>query len=346
MTKDLPESEPRETPPLDYPALAVELLRALRGRRSRAAFSRRMGYRSNVAHRWETRRSWPTAAVYLQMQRRSQRAEEPFTRFFRRRPGWLSQHAPDSPAAVAAFLRQLQGKTPITALAERSGFSRYQVSRWLSGATEPPLPAFLCLVEASSRRLLDLVALLAPPDQLPSVARRWRQLELARQVAYDNPWSHAVLRALELDGQPAGSAQKAWLAGRLGISLATVEQNLAVLLATGQVVKQGRRYVPVRVMAVSTGNSPALARKLKVEWAHAAVARLEQGDPGYFGYSLFAVSRTDMAVLRDLHAEYVRAMQQVITRSSPSDCVGLFCVQLLDLASADNALAAEPAGGG
>lgn len=334
-----PCTEPNAEGPFDCAALAVDLIRAMRGRRSRAAFSRRIGYRSNMVHAWETRRSWPSAAVYLNLHRRFGNANDHFTQFFQRTPNWLSTCEPDSPAAVAAFLRQLKGKTPMGILAKQCGFSRYQLSRWLSGATEPPLPAFLGLIEASSRRLLDFVALLTNPEHLPSVSRRWRQLELARRVAYDKPWSHAVLRALELEPQPAGAAQRTWLAGRLGIPMETVDECLSVLMATGQVVKQRRRYVPVEVMAVSTARSPEFARKLKVEWARTALSRLELGGPGDFGYSLFAISRSDLLALRSLHSEYVRAMQEVIRRSSPNECVGLLCVHLLDLASSDNALA-------
>jgi len=53
-----------------YEVMAAELLRALRGRRSQVAFSRRLGYRSNVAHTWETGKRWPTAAVTLRAARR------------------------------------------------------------------------------------------------------------------------------------------------------------------------------------------------------------------------------------------------------------------------------------
>jgi hypothetical protein len=78
---------------IDYDLLAIELVRALRGRRSPADFSRRIGYRSNVAHRWETRRSCPTAAVYLHLHRRITGAEEVFTRFFQSTPSWLETSA-------------------------------------------------------------------------------------------------------------------------------------------------------------------------------------------------------------------------------------------------------------
>lgn len=48
-----------------YHALAIELLRALRGRRSQTAFSKRLGYKSNIAQRWESGHSLPTAASFL-----------------------------------------------------------------------------------------------------------------------------------------------------------------------------------------------------------------------------------------------------------------------------------------
>jgi hypothetical protein len=42
--------------------------------------------------------------------------------------------------------------------------------------------------------------------------------------------------------------------------------------------------------------------------------------------------------LRDVHLEYVRAMQTIIAASRPGECVSLYCAQLLDLARTDNAL--------
>jgi len=49
-----------------YHALSIELLNALRGRRSQSALSKRLGYRSNIVQRWESGHSLPTAATFLQ----------------------------------------------------------------------------------------------------------------------------------------------------------------------------------------------------------------------------------------------------------------------------------------
>src|SRR4051812_25431989 len=98
---------PRKAHSFRYGTLAVELLRLLRGRRSCAEFSRRLGYRSNIVHRWEAQRCWPTAARCLALLGKSGRSwSECVVTFFGRHPDWLDAHAPESPESVAAFLRQ------------------------------------------------------------------------------------------------------------------------------------------------------------------------------------------------------------------------------------------------
>jgi len=343
MDRGFEHLRPRE---MNYEAIAVELIRALRGRRSRAEVSRRAGYRSNAVHRWEARRSWPTAARFLALHRALRpSARSWIERFFHARPSWAADLDPSSPEAVTAFLQQLKGKTPILRIAEHAQRNRYSVARWLDGAAEPKLPEFLRLVDASSRRLIDLVAALEDPAQLPSLRQHWTQIQLARTAAYDLPWSHAVLRALELESGPRGlAAQRAWIARQLQISAEDVQEALRVLEATAQITKTRAGYRPRQIAAIDTGHDPQRAHALKVAWASTALERMKSGAPGRFGYSLFAIARADLARLHALHLQYVRAMQEVVASSAPSECVGLYCAQLLDLGGNDWADAAARAG--
>jgi hypothetical protein len=306
----------------DYELIATELIRALRGRRSRAELSRRAGYRSNVVHRWEAGECWPTAARFLEVQRRLRPSGPSWIElFFHTSPEWAAELDPVAPAAVAEFLRRLRGKTPIVRIAELAQRNRFSVARWLDGSAEPKLPEFL-----------RLVAALEDPTRVPSVRREFAQLQLAREAAYDLPWSHAVLRALEIAGSPRGrAAQEAWIAERLCISTGEVREALRVLGATEQVKKTRSGYRPRQVTAIDTSRDPGRAHELKVAWSRTALERLQAGAPGRFGYSVFAVSRADLARLHALHLQYVRAMQEVVASSKPCECVGLYCAQLLDL---------------
>jgi hypothetical protein len=141
-----------------------------------------------------------------------------------------------------------------------------------------------------------------------------------------------VLRALELRDSPRGlSGQQAFIARKLGIRSEEVRAALRVLEAMEQVKKTRDRFVPREVSAIDTGSDPARAHELRLAWTSTALERLRAKSPGHYGWSLFAVSKADLARLNNLHLQYVRAMREVIASSSNSECVGLYCVQLLDL---------------
>lgn len=72
-----------------------------------------------------------------------------------------------------------------------------------------------------------------------------------------------------------------------------------------------------------------------------ALERLERGNAGSFGYSSFEVSHADLKALRDLHLDYIRAMQHIIANSRGTECVGLYCAPLLDLGKIQNGLAPD-----
>jgi DNA-binding transcriptional regulator YiaG len=317
----------------DYELLASQLIRRLRGRRSCAEFSRRAGYRSNVVHRWESGVSFPSAATYIGLHGRFRPREADWIRrFFNMSPDWAQKLDPASAPAVATFLNQLRGKTPILAIANKAARNRYSVARWLAGSSEPRLDDFLRLVDVSSRRLLDLLAAFEDPTDLPAVRSQWHELQLARSAAYEFPWSHAVLRALELAHQPQGrKEQTERIAMKLGVPVAEVEHALRILVATGQVRRSPKGYRPRQVMVTDTSQDQRRAHELKVSWTETALARMRARVPGKYGYSLFAVSTADFARLAEIHLQYVRAMQDIIARSAPSECVGLYCAQLLNL---------------
>ena len=325
---------PRGKNTLDAERLARELLRALRGKRSRPAFSRYLGYRSNVAQRWETGQCWPTAARFFQICARL-RLDVPggVGRFLRNEPEWL-RAAQGAPAlVVAALLAEVAGKTQLTHIAGQTGYNRYSLGRWFNGSAHPKLPEFLRVLEACSHRVPDFVACFVDPASIPSLSERWRELCSSRELAYTHPISHAVLRALELEGyEKINTRLEQYLARRLAISVEEVEQALSRLEATGQVKKARRGWRVCRVEVVDTGADAARARALKLDWAKLAIRRLESGGAGHSGYNLFSISRRDLARVRDVQLAYVREMQAIIAESKPSECVGLYCALLVDLA--------------
>lgn len=347
-----PHSKPRrsrhEPEPLDFETLAAELVRELRGKLTQAALSKRLGYSANVVHRWESGRAWPTAAAFLRLcEARHINLHAALEEFLRHRPPWLVSGTALR-ELVAAFLTELRGKTPLLELASASGINRYTVARWHRGTAQPRLPDFLRAIEASSRRALDFVATLVDPSSLPSVEARWAVIVAARRVAYGEPWSHGVLRAMELDEyRQQRRTDLDWLTERLGMTREQVAHSIGELELAGQLRQQRGRYVPTTVERIDTRSDPSGAKIVKLAWTEVAVGRLRDDAPGYFGFSLFSIGRSEMQRLRELHQEYVRAMQSVIAQCSKNECVGLYCAQLVDLDTTErNALRVPGAPGG
>lgn len=322
-----------QAPGVDVRALAADWLRALRGRRSQVAFSRRLGYRSNIAYRWEAGRCFPSASGTFQMVAAlGGNVAQSLSAFYRSSPPWLGRVDPCSVPGIASLLDDLRGQVTLVELARRTGYSRFAVMRWLRGRADPTLPEFLTLLEYTSRRLLDFVASFTDPEQLPSARAAWRRLQGARQAAYDEPWSHAVLRALELeDYQQLEAPPPGWLARRLGISAELERASLAVLERSRQIAREGGRYVPAEVQSVDTRADPERARELRAGWATVGVERLRAGAPGLLSYNLGMVSRADLKRLEQLQRAHYRKLVNIIAESSPAECVVLYAAQLLEL---------------
>lgn len=323
----MPKSE------LDPRLLAQEWLRALRGKRSQVAQSRRLGYRTNVAYRWEAGLCFPTAARTLELVGKlGTDVDDALRGFVHLEPNWCAPHSPASRQGVALFLRALNGSAPVTALAARAGLSRYRVMRWLNGNCEPTLPDFLTLIHATSGRLLDFIARFTDPATLPCASQSWRELIDSRDIAYRLPWSHALLRALELDAyRRLPRHDPSWLGARVGASESIVNETLDALEHVGQVRRGRTHFAETAPDTVDTRVDPERARRLKAWWARLGLERLAEGAPGLFSFNLSAVSRADLERLQQIQRRAYREMSQVIAESKPAECVVLHSAMLLAL---------------
>ncbi|MEZ4236322.1 MAG: DUF4423 domain-containing protein [Myxococcota bacterium] len=317
---------------MDHDTVACEILRALRGRRSQVAFSRRLGYRSNVAHTWESGRRFPTGAVTFAA---AERLGVPLARGLARFSRTL-EGPPTTPAAVTALLRDLRRDLPVAEIAERAGRSRFQVSRWLSGRAEPRLPDLLRLVDATTGRLLDFVDVLVDPAALPSLAEGWARLQAARSLFWRYPHAQLVLLGLELAPYRALPAHDdAWLAARLDLPLYDVVSALERLAATGQIERDGAHWVPAAVHTVDTRRNPQAGCELKRWWAGAALQRLDADGAGVSS-NAFTVREPVLAQSVELHRSTCRAMRALLAEAPGGDRLVLVQHHILPLDHVDS----------
>lgn len=317
---------------MDVERIASDLLRALRGHRSQVQWSRRMGYRSNVAYTWESGRRWPTAAETLRAAGRAGLdVPAAITSFYGKAPAWMDDVEPASPEGVACLLEDLRGHRTVTDLATRVGTSRSAMSRWLSGTTQPRLPDFLATVEAASVRLVDFVTALVPAEEVPSILPLYARMEARRKSAFEAPWTQAFTHALELDDYRALPAHApGWLAARLGVHPEEEDRCLDFLERSGEIRWTGTHWVH-EPLAVDTRRSPEIGRHLKAHWTEVARERIQAGAPGQFSYNVFTVSAADFERIRALHLDYYRALRTIVAESEPGEHVAVANVQLFQL---------------
>jgi transcriptional regulator with XRE-family HTH domain len=320
---------------VDYPALSAALVARVRGSMSQEQLSRRLGYGSNVLYLWERRRRLPPVGVFFRMaelRRHPLRSE--LARFLG--PNTAAAAALRAGGAITPLLlRWMRGELSNVELAKLSGFDRSTVARWLSGKTEPRLPDFLALLDRCSLRLLEFVALFVDPAELPMTRDAYDVAQGRQRLAYELPWSNAVMHALELAAYrrlPRHRPQV--LAEHLGLPVAEVAALLARLAQDRLIEMRDGLWREVRVLSVDTRSDFERNRALKQHWAAVAAERLSQHqaqDRSLFSYNVFPISHADFEALRELHIDYYQRVRQLVARASGADHVVVMNAQLFTL---------------
>ena len=321
---------------MDHFKLSSQLVGRMRAGRSQVALSRRLRRRSNVIYTWEAGRRFPTAAAFFQYAQLVRvDVAGGIASFLGSMPEELASRDWQDPATSALLLQHMREGATLAELARKLGTNRVSVGRWLKGEAEPRLPDFLRLIEATSLRLLDFIAIFVSPAELPEARDAWTVLEAQRRLAYSLPWSHAVMRVLELRAyREQRKPRDMFIAERLGIATAEAERCLQALFDSKLIARRGGRWVVTQVLAVDTRRNPDAGRTLKMHWAQVGLERLPQLEPDgqdLFSYNLFTVSEADWERLRELHIAYYQELRRIVGSSQPAERVALVNLQLMRL---------------
>lgn len=316
---------------LDHGALARELLRALRGTRSREAFARRLGASANAIYAWESGRRIPSAdLLFHAADRDGVDVAASLRRFFEGEED-LGAIDPRDRLLPGRVLAALRGSATVSDLARRAGVERTALSRWLSGAAVPRLPELLAVLDASGARLVDFVSIFVDPGLLPSMEAPWRRLRAARRLIAEHPWASPLLVALELDAVVAAPAHPPGFVGAtVGIDAETEQRCLALLAEAGLATREGDRWVSPPHPHVAL-HAPSARRAARAWAAREAASRIESDAPGSFGFLVAAISREDEARLLEARQRFVDEIKRSILHPSGRDRVVVLNLHIFGL---------------
>lgn len=317
--------------PHDYRAIAKQFLRALRGRRSQVAFSRRIGFTSNVAAQWESGRRIPRVLTVVAACGRARIDVLDALRSFRPSTAHLLQeHQGLAGDILARWLNAQRGKETVSAISRRAALSRYQAARFFSGHCEPRLHEFFALIDVTTGRLSDLIALLVDIENVSELTSYHAQVVASRRLAFDEPWSSAVLAAVECLSTTKCEAIGRRLASAFGLELEQVRSCLEQLERARIIQRTRGRYRLSAALVIDTRGAPDGARRLRQHWTGVAHARLAQPRADdVFSYNVFSVSREDLLLIGRLQREHFQRLRAIIAKSS-SETVALLNMQLME----------------
>ncbi|HET7541251.1 MAG TPA: DUF4423 domain-containing protein [Polyangiaceae bacterium] len=330
MSANLGNSWATEGGPDRVESAAAEVLRALRGKRSQRAFARRLGYRANPITDWEHARRFPTAIEALRAaQLFGVNVSEAFSAFHTAAPPVSDS---SGQFALAPWLTAIRGTTPLAHVAARAGCSRFAMGRWLSAAAQPRLPEFFRCVDAITGRLPDLVAALVAIEEVPSLLARYQSMQAAKRLAFDAPWTEAVLRVLEIEDYRRLTAHDdAFVAQRLDIPIEVARDALQRLETAAVIRLENGLWRQARPLSVDTrGAKGQLDAQLR-HWSGVSYRRIIARRPrDLFAYNVMSCSHADYERIRELWRRTFREMQSIVAASEPTERVALLNLQLLE----------------
>jgi hypothetical protein len=273
---------------------------------------------------WESGRRCPTACEALRAcEVAGIDVVDAFARFHR-----VTLPRAGSSFALGPWLAEINGSVSATELAGRAGRSRQQVGRWLNGRARPRLNDFLCLVDAITGRVCDLIAALVPIEQVPSVEKDYKQRLAARQLAHEEPWTEAILRCIETESYCTRATHEPGAIARvLGIDGEIELRCLQKLEQTGVIVRRGAHYEPARSLTVDTRAIP----QLKAHWCRVAESRLGSPQPKDIScYNVMCASEEDIERIRQLLLATFREIRTIVEHTPREAAVALVNIQLVN----------------
>jgi transcriptional regulator with XRE-family HTH domain len=277
------------------------------------AFSRRLGYHGNVAAKWEGGHRFPTFSEAVRAALRV--GIDPLQAL-------QSFHAPSAehydPSNLGPWLSALRGSESQQALAQRTGLSRQQVGRLLSGRSRGRLPEVMRLVDAMTGRLPDLVGAFVPIDEVPALAVEAQVRAALSRLAISHPWSPAAQAWLDSRKRvPVASAAEE-LSAAVGIAPPEATALLDALVAAGAAVRSHGSVRPAPPTTVEVSATSEEFRQIRAHWASVSSDRVARGEPGdLFSFNVFAIGREDLERVKEAQRRFYREVRAIVSESTP-----------------------------
>lgn len=309
------------------------LLEGVRGERRQNDLSRRLGYRSNQWHKWE---SGQTAFMWKDLVKVTRTLELPLQEAVDRVIGHRGIAAEDGKAFFVEIWKKYVGNRPNET---RPGvrISRAKLSRITRGRQDLELALVFGLLDEMSTTLPFFVDALCP--SIPEKSIRKELSRFRRQVSdeADVPWACALEAALESRAyQSLRRHDDGTLAEQLGIPKAMVARGLAALRESEAIRLDRGKYV-LNSKRVDMDPDIRSSARLARFWTEICLERFNETDgvPASrrgWSYRIFPVSSEARRQLYEAQLEFARKILRIAQedRDRPKSLIQAVMLHLFD----------------
>lgn len=280
-----------------------ELLKQIRGKRSQAQLSRILKYGFNQVYRWEadlTRLLWTDFIRICEVCKVGIKASlEESIVFY------------DDFKRADLLVQHIVGNKQIVKLADEIKISRFILSDWIKGKSEPTLDGILQLL-ASRDLLLNFIDSLTNVEAVSTpLKEKIKAKKKALNYLYENPLAGAVLACMELSSYlRLDKHSVGFIAKKMGISIQDEENILLQLKNLGLIKNVNGKYQKVEVNFNSRGDFSG-EQKLRRFWTEKGLqsdqSRKEtkqKKDKNYFGFVIFPMNEKKRAQLMEAYVQF------------------------------------------
>jgi transcriptional regulator with XRE-family HTH domain len=306
-----------------------ELVRALRGRISQERLSARLGFRSNQLHRWE---AGTGSLDWIQFTRLCEACKRNLPKTVHYVLGF-GGNLKDAPGLI----RHLAGTEKVSEIARKTGFSRFVVSKWLSGKSIPPLDVILEMMESLQFILVEFVGDLVPIESVPSLREVASQLQKQKDLFYTHPEAEAVICTLALAQYQALPRHKpGMIADWIGITREQEAFAISALEKVGLISERLGKF-EVKTTQVDTQGNFFQALKIRRHWAKQYekfinLCKPPEGPRSKTGYFLIDLSEVGEKKVHAAYLEYCFKLRAIAQSDfGAKKTVKLCNAQIIDL---------------
>ncbi len=312
-------------------SVAQDLLRGLRGRRSQQFLNRRLNFRSNQVHKWETGQNQISWEMFIHVCTvRSVAIDRLLLNAF-------LFHSP--PERIDLLLQHLLPKAELKTHASSLGVSPQTLRRWYKGESDLGLATILQIFSLLPGQAENFVIRLCeaatclPPEQLQS----WPGSPL--EILFRHPIAGALTAALELDEYISQTSHPTgWLAQKLGSTEDEIESALHALQEVGAIRQAGIHYASENLTIDTSGANPSSRLRLRGYWFDRFVRaiglrKLSLAGRSQLTYFVHALSEDGRHEIKGLLQAFYRDVDRVIRkdRVKKKSSVCYVGIDLIDL---------------